>query len=69
MQVVGFEWDSRNWPKCGKHGVDRREIEHAVRVADFRVVNAHPTEERWRIAAPRRVGALRVRRHHLSADA
>ncbi|NDW07263.1 BrnT family toxin [Jiella pacifica] len=52
MQVIGFEWDSGNWPKCGKHGVDRQEIERAVRVADFRVVNPHPSEERWRIAAP-----------------
>jgi len=21
-----FEWDSGNWPKCGKHGVSREEI-------------------------------------------
>ena len=27
MQIVGFEWDSGNWPKCGKHGVSREEIE------------------------------------------
>ena len=24
---VGFEWDDGNWPKCGKHGVSRTEIE------------------------------------------
>ena len=23
----GFEWDDGNWPKCGKHGVSRRQIE------------------------------------------
>ncbi len=28
MKVVGFEWDDGNWPKCGKHGVSREEIEH-----------------------------------------
>jgi uncharacterized DUF497 family protein len=22
-----FDWDSGNWPKCGKHGVGRNEIE------------------------------------------
>lgn len=26
MQIAGFEWDSGNWPKCGKQGVSRREI-------------------------------------------
>jgi len=25
--VVGFDWDDGNWPKCGKHGVSRAEIE------------------------------------------
>jgi uncharacterized protein len=25
--VVGFDWDHGNWPKCGKHGLDRAEIE------------------------------------------
>ena len=27
MQVSGFDWDEGNWPKCGKHGVSREEIE------------------------------------------
>ena len=27
MQIAGFDWDAGNWPKCGKHGVSRREIE------------------------------------------
>lgn len=25
--VAGFDWDAANWPKCGKHGVSRAEIE------------------------------------------
>jgi len=25
--VVGFDWDEGNWPKCGKHRVSRAEIE------------------------------------------
>jgi len=28
MRFSGFEWDEGNWPKCGKHGVTREEIEH-----------------------------------------
>ena len=27
MQIAGCDWDSGNWPKCGKHGVSREEIE------------------------------------------
>lgn len=27
MKLVGFDWNSGNWPKCGKHGVSRVEIE------------------------------------------
>lgn len=27
MHASGFDWDSGNWPKCGKHGVARSEIE------------------------------------------
>jgi len=27
MEITGFDWDDGNWPKCGKHGVSREEIE------------------------------------------
>ena len=27
MQFSGFDWDDGNWPKCGKHGVSKAEIE------------------------------------------
>jgi hypothetical protein len=27
FSAEGFEWDRGNWPKCGKHGVSRDEIE------------------------------------------
>jgi len=27
MEIAGFDWDAGNWPKCGKHGVSRAEIE------------------------------------------
>ena len=26
-QIVGFDWDNGNWPKCGKHGLSQEEIE------------------------------------------
>ena len=25
--LMRFEWDEGNWPKCGKHGVSKDEIE------------------------------------------
>ena len=27
MKLQGFNWDSGNWPKCGKHGLSKAEIE------------------------------------------
>jgi len=27
---AGFDWDTGNWPKCGKHGVSREEIEEVL---------------------------------------
>jgi uncharacterized protein len=24
---MGFDWDDGNWPKCGKHGVTKEDIE------------------------------------------
>ena len=28
--IEGFDWDDGNWPKCGKHGVSREDIEVAL---------------------------------------
>ena len=30
MEFAGFNWDRGNWPKCGKHGVSREEIEYVL---------------------------------------
>ncbi|GBU14928.1 hypothetical protein AwPolaro_03060 [Polaromonas sp.] len=30
MKIAGFDWDEGNWPKCGKHGVSRDEIEQVL---------------------------------------
>ena len=27
IRVAGLEWDEGNWPKCGKHGVTRTQIQ------------------------------------------
>jgi len=39
--VVGFDWDDGNWPKCGKHGVSRAEIEAAF--MNGPAIFAHPS--------------------------
>ena len=30
MKIRGIEWDPGNWPKCGKHGATKDEIEHVL---------------------------------------
>lgn len=37
MKIAGFDWDSGNWPKCGKHGVSREEIERLFLEGQARV--------------------------------
>jgi len=43
MKIVGIEWDSGNWPKCGKHGVSSE-------YAEIRVRDPNPYEIRFRTA-------------------
>ena len=31
QRIIGIEWDAGNWPKCGKHGVSKDEIEALLR--------------------------------------
>ncbi|MGL5117294.1 MAG: BrnT family toxin [Beijerinckiaceae bacterium] len=28
--MLGFQWDEGNWPKCGKHGLSRSDIEEVM---------------------------------------
>lgn len=30
MRIDGLDWDEGNWPKCGKHGVEKDEIEFVL---------------------------------------
>ncbi len=50
MKVAGVDWDSGNWPKCGKHGVSKAEIETALLTMTLRVPDPNPSEERFRTA-------------------
>lgn len=47
MQFDGFDWDDGNWPKCGKHGVSKEEIESAFSRSDLLVYRdrAHSGQE------------------------
>jgi uncharacterized DUF497 family protein len=48
MDVGGFDWDSGNWPKCGKHGVGREEIEWILKNGGiFFDLNHSRSEPRW----------------------
>ncbi len=56
MEIAGFDWNSDNWPKCGKHGVSREEIEQLFLEGQARIApdlkHTTPTESRH-IAAGR----------------
>ena len=47
-----FDWDDGNWPKCGKHGLTKLEIETAFEAPSARFVPLeHATEVRWMLVA------------------
>lgn len=48
MQIAGFDWDDGNWPKCGKHGVSRVEIEQVLMGEPAVMADPHPGEPRMR---------------------
>jgi len=58
MEIAGFDWDSGNWPKCGKHGVSREEIERLFLEGQARVAPdvKHMTPAESRHIAAGRVG-------------
>ncbi len=53
MRFLGFEWDEGNWPKCGKHGVTREEIEHLFTSARVAPDLMHSQQETRYIAVGR----------------
>jgi len=58
MQFDGFDWDDGNWPKCGKHGVSKGEIEAAFIQPDVLVLQdtAHSGGEERFLLIVRRAG-------------
>lgn len=48
MEIAGFDWDEGNWPKCGKHGVSRAEIEQVFLGDPAVMPDPYPDEPRLR---------------------
>lgn len=48
MKIAGFDWDEGNWPKCGKHGLSRAEIEEVFAGAPAVLADPFPDEARMR---------------------
>lgn len=48
MKIAGFDWDDGNWPKCGKHGVSRPEIEQVLLGEPAVMPDPNPAEPRMR---------------------
>ena len=48
MKIAGFDWDKGNWPKCGKHGVSRAEIEEVFAGTPAVETDPFPEEVRMR---------------------
>lgn len=48
MKASGFDWDSGNWPKCGKHGVSQEEIEQVLLGTPAVMADPCPDEPRMR---------------------
>jgi uncharacterized protein len=59
-RLAGVEWDEGNWPKCGKHGVSRAEIEHVLRTGPLVLPDRHPQDVETRFNA---VGKTASGRH------
>ena len=48
IKFVGFEWDEGNWPKCGKQGVSREEVEAVLLSTPAVMPDPHTDEPRMR---------------------
>ncbi len=48
MTIAGFNWDDGNWPKCGKHGLSREEIEQVFMGTPAVMLDPNPNEPRLR---------------------
>ena len=48
IDIAGYDWDDGNWPKCGKHGVTKEEIEEFFHFSPAVIPDPHPDEPRMR---------------------
>ena len=48
MKIAEFDWDDGNWPKCGKHGVSKEQVESALLGQPAVMADPHPHEPRMR---------------------
>ena len=39
MEFGGIDWDDGNWPKCGRHGLSKEEIESFLREGTTRILS------------------------------
>jgi uncharacterized protein len=60
MQFSGFDWDDGNWPKCGKHGVSKAEIESLFEndPGIYEDANHSSDEQRLRAIGPTNEGRM-----------
>ena len=56
MEITGFDWDSSNWPKCGKHGVSCEEIEQVLLGDPAVMADPFPDEPRMRAIGKTQAG-------------
>jgi len=55
-----FQWDRGNWPKCGKHGLSKADIESVFEADVFVFDDPHPTAIETRHRA---IGVTSAGRH------
>ncbi len=56
MKFTGFDWDEGNWPKCGKHGVSRDEIEQVLLGTPSVMPDPNSDEPRMRAIGKTEIG-------------
>ena len=56
MKITGFDWDEGNWPKYGKHGVSREDIEQVLLGTPSVMPDPHTDEARLRAIGKSRGG-------------
>ena len=56
MKISGFDWDDGNWPKCGKHGVSKQEIEQVLMGTPAVLPDPNKNESRMRAIGKTKAG-------------